>query len=48
MYKNFRNLLLDIHQKSLSEQKQILYAELKEWQGDVEQIDDVLIIGLKV
>jgi serine phosphatase RsbU (regulator of sigma subunit) len=48
MYKNFRRLLLEIHQKPLAEQKHILYTELKEWQGEVEQIDDVLIIGLKV
>lgn len=48
MYKNFRALLLDIHKKPLPEQKQILYSELKNWQGEMEQIDDVLVVGLKV
>ena len=48
MYRNFRRLLLDIHKKPLDEQKQILYSELNDWQEDVEQIDDVLVIGLKI
>jgi serine phosphatase RsbU (regulator of sigma subunit)/HAMP domain-containing protein len=48
MYKNFRNLLLEIHQKSVEEQQEILNTEMSKWQGDVEQVDDILIIGLKV
>lgn len=48
MYKNFRSLLLEVHEKPMDEQKQILYQELKDWQGEMEQIDDVLVIGLKV
>lgn len=48
MYKNFRSLLLDIHKKPLKEQKHILFSELRDWQGEMEQIDDVLVIGLKV
>ncbi len=48
MYKNFRNLLLEVHQLPLEKQKEILYKELKSWQGDVEQVDDILVIGVKI
>jgi serine phosphatase RsbU (regulator of sigma subunit)/HAMP domain-containing protein len=48
MYKNFRNLLLEIHSKKPNEQKEILENELKKWQGSVEQVDDILVVGVKI
>jgi serine phosphatase RsbU (regulator of sigma subunit) len=48
MYKNFRQLLLDNHQKPLEEQKFILYNTLNNWKGTNEQIDDILVIGIKM
>ncbi len=48
MYKNFRKLLLEIHQQPMEEQEKILHKEMKNWQGEVEQVDDILVIGLKV
>jgi len=48
MYKNFRKLLFDIHHLPMNEQKTILHNELKSWQGDVEQVDDILVIGVKI
>ncbi len=47
MTRNFRELLFDIHQKDLSEQKQKLEEVLADWQGDLDQVDDILIIGIK-
>lgn len=43
-----RNLLLEIHSKPMSEQKNILDKTIEEWKGKQEQIDDILIIGFKI
>ena len=48
MVGNFRNVLTRVSTLEPSEQKQILDTTLGEWQGDQEQVDDVLIIGVKV
>jgi ligand-binding sensor domain-containing protein/serine phosphatase RsbU (regulator of sigma subunit) len=47
-YKSFQELLLQIHQKPMQEQRSILETTNAEWQGDLEQVDDILIIGIKV
>ncbi|TAF67461.1 MAG: hypothetical protein EAZ55_03860 [Cytophagales bacterium] len=41
-------LLLDIHQKSLSEQMKILENAFERWKGKGEQLDDVLVMGVKI
>ncbi len=46
--KRFRELLLSISDKSMYEQKQILENTFKEWKADAKQIDDILIVGLKI
>ena len=44
-----RNLLLDIHQRPMSEQMDILNRTFEEWRGPVEnQTDDVVIMGVRV
>lgn len=48
MTKFFRNLLAEIHHKPMDEQKEILELFLKKWQGNMEQIDDIIVIGFKV
>lgn len=48
MYKPFKNLLLTIQDKSMSEQKTILEQHFKEWKGGLEQVDDVCIIGVRI
>jgi hypothetical protein len=40
--------LLSIHQQNLSEQKEKLDKEFLEWKGNYEQIDDILIVGIKI
>jgi serine phosphatase RsbU (regulator of sigma subunit) len=47
-YKQFHELLLKIHSKPMSEQKEILQKVNEEWQGELEQVDDVLIIGIRI
>ena len=45
---NFRKLLLEIQDRSMEEQKSILVKTLADWQGSVEQIDDVLVLGFRI
>jgi len=46
--KYFKELLLNIHEKKLGEQKNILEKTFEDWKGEIEQIDDILIMGIKV
>ncbi|OFX84374.1 MAG: hypothetical protein A2W99_01250 [Bacteroidetes bacterium GWF2_33_16] len=46
-YRRFRHLLLTIHKLPLDQQKLILERSFDEWIGDFEQVDDVLIVGVK-
>ncbi|MBL7911493.1 MAG: SpoIIE family protein phosphatase [Bacteroidia bacterium] len=48
MVGNFRKLLTQIATKPVKEQMNYLDKKLADWQGDLEQVDDVLIIGLRV
>jgi len=45
--KRLRELLLSISEKTMSEQKKILNSEFTDWKGTFEQVDDVLIMGIK-
>ncbi|MDG1477440.1 MAG: two-component regulator propeller domain-containing protein, partial [Vicingaceae bacterium] len=46
--KAFRELLLSIQTKSMDEQQQIITDNFISWMGDLEQIDDVCVIGVKI
>jgi len=48
MSKNFKNLLLEIHDQPMYDQKDILDKTLLDWMGDNSQMDDVLVIGVRV
>ena len=48
MAKNIKQLLLNINDKELNEQKQILDRTNNEWKGGMDQIDDIVIIGVKI
>ena len=48
MYKKFRDTLIANSQKDLSVQKELLRDHLYDWMGDEEQVDDILVIGVKV
>lgn len=45
--RNFKNLLLSLHQKEMTEQKAVLNTTINEWMGEVEQVDDILVIGVR-
>lgn len=46
--KQFEQLLLNIQNKNMSEQKQILTDIFNNWTKGYEQTDDVLVIGIKI
>ena len=43
-----KELLVSISDKSTTEQKEILEKTFSEWKGSNEQMDDVLIIGVRI
>jgi serine phosphatase RsbU (regulator of sigma subunit) len=43
-----RNLLKDIHQKPMEEQYNYVKSNFELWQGNLEQIDDVIFMGIKI
>jgi len=47
-YTALKALLLKIHKLPLIEQKQKLEKEFNDWKGSFPQIDDVIIVGLKI
>ncbi len=47
-YKTLQDKLLAIGHQSMDEQHSVLDQTLEEWRGGLEQVDDILIIGIKV
>jgi serine phosphatase RsbU (regulator of sigma subunit) len=47
-YKPFKNLLLSICNESPDKQKELLNNHFEQWRGNLEQIDDVCVIGVKI
>jgi serine phosphatase RsbU (regulator of sigma subunit)/HAMP domain-containing protein len=48
MYKQFKDLLVSISHLSMAEQRIALENAIESWRGSFEQIDDILVIGVKV
>lgn len=44
----FKRLLLQIQDKPMEEQKMILDRTIEEWKGDLDQVDDILVIGFRL
>lgn len=47
-YKPFRERLLQQRQLPMQEQKEALLATFHQWKGALEQVDDVLVIGVRI
>ena len=45
--KKFKQLLVDIHRMPMDEQKAILEKAYEEWRRDIEQIDDIMVMGIR-
>jgi serine phosphatase RsbU (regulator of sigma subunit) len=48
MYKQFRNILVEISTLSIEKQKLELDHRLQQWKLNQEQVDDILVIGFRV
>lgn len=48
MSKRFKDMLVNIHQQGMESQKATLQKDLKIWKGNLEQTDDILVIGFKL
>jgi serine phosphatase RsbU (regulator of sigma subunit) len=44
----FKELLLSVQSESMEKQKQIIEKTFEAWRGDMEQIDDVCVVGIRV
>lgn len=47
-YLPFKELLQSIQTKPMAEQSKLLDAEIENWKGALEQVDDILVIGIKI
>lgn len=48
MAKRFQELLLSIQDKSMGDQKNILESVIDNWKSNLEQVDDILVVGIKI
>jgi len=47
-YRQLQELLMEIHELDMSQQKKKLEEAFNTWKGDLEQVDDVCIVGVRV
>jgi len=48
MDKNLKKLLLEIHQLPMDKQRKILEENHIKWKGDRDQVDDILVLGIRM
>ena len=48
MTKNFKDFLLQIHTEPMTRQQEMLDKKIVEWMGNHEQVDDILVVGIKL
>ncbi len=48
MYKQLKELLISIAHLSMQNQKEMLANTLNNWKGNIEQVDDITIIGIRI
>lgn len=46
-YRRFRHLLLNMHHLPMQKQRELLHKSIMEWKGELDQVDDILVIGVK-
>jgi serine phosphatase RsbU (regulator of sigma subunit) len=44
----FRSLLLEVNDKPMRKQKELIEKFFDDWRGEYEQVDDILIFGIKI
>lgn len=48
MIKHLHSTLTEVHSLPIADQKQVLDARLETWKGEHSQVDDVLVIGIRI
>jgi serine phosphatase RsbU (regulator of sigma subunit) len=46
-YKQLEELLVSLSNSTMQQQKETLISNFSQWKGDLEQVDDVCVIGIK-
>jgi len=47
-YKPFKDLLISISNESTEKQKELLAQKFEDWKGNLEQLDDVCVVGVRI
>ncbi|MDF1673439.1 MAG: tetratricopeptide repeat protein [Vicingaceae bacterium] len=47
-YQQFKNFLISIQQYDMEKQKELIAEKFNAWKGGLEQIDDVLVLGIRI
>lgn len=48
LYKKMKELLISVSQRPMNEQHRMLELSIESWKGDLEQVDDICIIGVRI
>ncbi len=45
---NFKKLLISIQKETMDKQRQLISEAFEDWKGELEQLDDICVIGVKI
>lgn len=48
MRKRFKSMLIEHHELPMEQQMLTIHQILRDWQGDLEQVDDILLLGVRI
>lgn len=46
--KSLKTMFLEVHTRSMPEQKELIHKELQDWMNGYEQVDDIIILGVRI
>ena len=46
--RSMKTLLLEIHKKPMRKQKEIMHDRLQKWMEGYDQVDDILVLGVRI
>lgn len=46
--KRFKEFLLNIQENTMEEQRELLNQEIEQWRGKTDQIDDIIVLGIRI
>jgi serine phosphatase RsbU (regulator of sigma subunit) len=48
MIRRFKEMLQKMHTKPVEDQQVLMDKQLKNWKGNLEQIDDIVVMGVRI